>query len=91
MWWNIILHTVILNLRGNKMKDKFIVVDCMGIKQVGFDGAMGVSILDTEQIVQMMNGFNNTCERLGKEVQEADTDREYLLNKVVHNIITDWD
>ena len=50
------------------MKDKFIVVDCMGIKQVGFDGVMGVSVLDVEQIVDMMNGFNNTCDRLGKRV-----------------------
>jgi hypothetical protein len=74
-----------------KMKDKFIVVDCMGIKQVGFDGAMGVSTLDVEQIVEMMNGFNNTCERLEKELDEANTDREYLLNKVVTKIIKDWD
>ena len=51
------------------MKDKFIVVDCMGIKQVGFDGAMGVSTLDVEQIVEMMNGFNNTCERLEKHIK----------------------
>tara|TARA_R110001592_G_C13193003_1_gene753585 strand:+ start:42575 stop:42859 length:285 start_codon:yes stop_codon:yes gene_type:complete len=94
------------------MKDKFIVVDCMGIKQVGFDGAMGVSVLDVEQIVQMMNGFNNTCERLEKhikgttkalevcgerieelenELTSSNKDRDYLLNKVVDNIITDWD
>ena len=53
------------------MKDKFIVVDCMGIKQVGFDGNMGVSVIDVDDVVKMMNGFNNTCERLEKELEEV--------------------
>ena len=73
------------------MKDKFIVVDCMGVKQVGFDDEMGVSVLDVEQIVDMMNGFNNTCDRLEDELSSVKEDREYLLNKVVARIIKDWD
>jgi archaellum component FlaC len=64
------------------MKDKFIVVDCMGIKQVGFDGAMGVSVLDVEQIVQMMNGFNNTCERLENNIEALSKDKIKLLEHV---------
>ena len=73
------------------MKDKFIVVDCMGVKQVGFDVYMGVSVLDVEQIVDMLNGFNNTCERLEKELSTVTKSKEYLLDKVTDDIIKRWD
>lgn len=64
------------------MKDKFIVVDCMGTKQVGFDGAMGVSVLDVEQIVEMMNGFNNTCERLENKLDIMTLRKDNLLHTI---------
>jgi len=55
------------------MHNKFIVTECMGIKQVGFNGAMGVSVLDVEEIVHMLNGFNNTCIKLEGSVDALTT------------------
>lgn len=50
------------------MTTKFIVTECMGVKQVGFNGAMGVKVLDTEEIVAMLNSLNNTCIKLEERV-----------------------
>jgi hypothetical protein len=54
------------------MNNKFIVTECRGIKQVGFNGAMGVSVLDVEEIVHMLNGFNNTCIKLEGRIVELE-------------------
>ncbi|AHK11291.1 hypothetical protein S14_182 [Shewanella sp. phage 1/4] len=54
------------------MTDKFAVTEVDGVKQVGFNGAMGISVLTVEEIVHMMNGFNNTCIRLEERVGELD-------------------
>lgn len=43
------------------MKDKFIITPEGG---VGFNGAMGVANLAVEEVVKMLNEFNNTCQRL---------------------------
>jgi len=77
------------------MHDKFIVTECMGVKQVGFNGAMGVSVLDVEEIVHMLNGFSNTCIKLeeriagqlkmidvaGKEIERLEDDLDRMFSQ----------
>jgi hypothetical protein len=50
------------------MTDKFIVTGGMGIKQVGFNGAMGVKVLSVDQIVDILNGFNNNSIKLEERI-----------------------
>ena len=50
------------------MKDKFILTP---EGDVGFDGAMGVASLTNEEVVKMLNGFNEHCQKLEDEINKG--------------------
>jgi hypothetical protein len=55
-----------------KMSDKFFVYqpdgeDCGDY--VAFNGAYGESILNDEECVKMLNGFNNTCAKQAEQIK----------------------
>jgi len=48
------------------MKDKFIVVDCMGIKQVGYSTETSLNTFGVDALVSMLNAMN----ALNKELEQ---------------------
>jgi len=48
------------------MKDKFIIVDCMGIKQVGFENEDGTTTFSPDALVSMLSAMN----ALNKELEQ---------------------
>lgn len=48
------------------MKDKFIVVDCMGIKQVGYSTEANLNTFGVDALVSMLNAMN----ALNKELEQ---------------------
>jgi hypothetical protein len=51
------------------MKDKFIVVDCMGIKQVGFKNEDGTTTFSPDALVSMLNAMNALNKELEQRVE----------------------
>jgi len=51
------------------MKDKFIVVDCMGIKQVGFENEDGTTTFSPDALVSMLNAMNTLNKKLEQRVE----------------------